>query len=84
MIIIAQKNNNGKVYDQHPAIEIADKFGQAWISGDVETLKSLVGKGFKMGSSMNNNPNYKGGDINNLVGQSQWMKNRFLDISLKG
>lgn len=83
MIIIAQKNNNGKVYDQHPAIEIADKFGQAWISGDVETLKSIVAKGFKMGSSMNNNPNYKGGDINNLVGQSQWMKNRFLDISLK-
>ena len=36
-----------------------------------------------MGSSMNNNPNYKGGDINNLVGQSRWMSNNFVNISLK-
>ena len=78
-----QKNNNGKVYDKHPAIEKVDKFTSAWISGDTETLKSLTGDNFKMGSSMNNNPNYKGGDINNLVGQSRWMSNNFVNISLK-
>lgn len=78
-----QKNNNGKVYDKHPAIEKVDKFTTAWISGDTETLKSLTGDNFKMGSSMNNNPNYKGGDINNLVGQSRWMSNNFVNISLK-
>ena len=55
-----QKNNNGKVYDKHPAIEKVNKFTSAWISGDTETLKSLTGDNFKMGSSMNNNPNYKG------------------------
>ncbi len=78
-----QKNNNGKVYDKHPAIEKVNKFTSAWISGDTETLKSLTGDNFKMGSSMNNNPNYKGGDINNLVGQSRWMSNNFVNISLK-
>ncbi len=78
-----QKNNNGKVYDKHPAIDKVNKFTSAWISGDTETLKSLTGDDFKMGSSMNNNPNYKGGDINNLVGQSRWMSNNFLNISLK-
>ena len=78
-----QKNNNGKVYDKHPAIEKVNKFTRAWISGDTETLKSLTGDNFKMGSSMNNNPNYKGGDINNLVGQSRWMSNNFVNISLK-
>lgn len=82
-ITLAQKNNNGKVYDKHPALDIAEKFGQAWISGDVETLKSLVGEGFKMGNSMNTNPMYKGGDINNLIGQATWMKNNFVNISLK-
>ena len=82
-ITLAQKNNNGKVYDKHPALDIAEKFGQAWISGDVETLKSLVGQGFKMGNSMNTNPMYKGGDINNLIGQATWMKNNFVNISLK-
>jgi len=82
-IIIAQKNNNGKVYDQHPALDIAEKFGQAWISGDAETLKSLVGEDFRMGSAMNTNPNYEGGDINDLIGQSSWMTNNFVNISLK-
>ena len=79
----SQKNNNGKVYDKHPAIDKVNKFTSAWISGDTETLKSLIGDNFKMGSSMNNNPNYKGGDINNLVGQSRWMSNNFVNISLK-
>ena len=79
----AQKNNNGKVYDKHPAIDKVNKFTSAWISGDTETLKSLTGNDFKMGSSMNSNPNYKGGDINNLVGQSRWMSNNFVNISLK-
>ena len=76
-----QKNNNGKVYDTHPAIDKVNKFTSAWISGDTETLKSLTGDDFKMGSSMNNNPNYKGGDINNLVGQSRWMSKNFVNIS---
>ena len=80
---LAQKNNNGKVYDKHPALDIAEKFGQAWITGDAETLNSLVGEGFKMVNSMNTNPNYKGGDINNLIGQANWMKNNFVNISLK-
>ena len=80
---LAKKNNNGKVYDKHPAIDKVNKFTSAWISGDTETLKSLTGNDFKMGSSMNSNPNYKGGDINNLVGQSRWMSNNFVNISLK-
>ncbi|MGB0366757.1 MAG: hypothetical protein ACPGC8_03875 [Flavobacteriaceae bacterium] len=79
----SQKNNNGKVFDKHPAIGIVNQFTEAWISGDVETLKELTGEGFKMGSSMDNSPNYKGGDINNLVGQSKWMSNNFVNISLK-
>ena len=83
MILLGQKNNNGKVYDKHPAINIVEQFTEAWISGDAVTLKNLTGEGFKMGSSMNNNPNYKGGDIGNLIGQSTWMSSNFVNISLK-
>jgi len=83
LIAFAQKNNNGKVYDKHPAIDIVNQFIEAWIGGDTETLKKLTGEGFKMGSSMNNNPNYKGGDINNLIGRSTWMSNNLVNISLK-
>ena len=81
--LMGQKNTNGKVFDKHPAIAIVDQFTAAWISGDTETLKNLTGEGFKMGSSMNNNPNYKGGDLNNLLGQSTWLSNNFVNISLK-
>ena len=37
----SQKNNNGKVYDKHPAI---DKVNKLLVHGlvDTETLKSLV------------------------------------------
>ena len=79
--LMGQKNNNGKVFDKHPAISIVDQFTAAWASGDTVTLKNLTGEGFKMGSSMNNNPNYMGGDINNLLGQSSWMSNNFVNIS---
>ena len=82
-ISLAQKNNNGKVYDEHPAIDIVNKFGKAWISGDTETLKRLVGDGFKMGSAMNASPNYSDGDINNLLEQSRFIKNNFVNISLE-
>jgi hypothetical protein len=81
--LLGQKNKNGRVYDKHPAIEIVNQFSEAWITGDTVTLKNLTGKDFKMGSSMNNNPNYKGGDINNLIGQSSWMSSNFVNISLK-
>ena len=53
LISFSQKNNNGKVYDKHPAIDIVNQFTEAWISGDTETLKEITGEGFKMGSSMN-------------------------------
>ena len=83
LISFAQKNNNGKVYDKHPAIEIVNQFTEAWINGDTETLREITGEGFKMGSSMNNSPNYKGGDINNLIAQSNWMSKNFVNISVK-
>lgn len=70
LISFAQKNVNGKVYNKHPAIYIVNQFTEAWISGDIETLKGITSEGFKMSSSMNNSPNDKGSDINNLVGHS--------------
>jgi hypothetical protein len=38
MILLGQKNNNGKVYDKHPAINIVEQFTEAWISGDTVKL----------------------------------------------
>ena len=38
----------------------------------------------KMGNAMNASPNYSDGDINNLLEQSTFIKNNFVNISLKG
>ena len=48
IIGISQKKNNGKVFDKHPAIDIAEKFNKAYEQGDIAILKSLVSKDFKM------------------------------------
>ncbi|MDG1509022.1 MAG: hypothetical protein P8Q53_04500, partial [Flavobacteriaceae bacterium] len=82
-LVMSQKEKNGKVYKNHPAIEIVNQFNKAYVDGDVETLKSLVSDDFKMWNSMNNNPNYKGGDINNLTGQSAWMNKNFVNMSIE-
>ena len=72
--VAAQKNVNGKVYDKHPAIEITNAFNDAYVSGDVDKLKSLVSEDFKMWDMMTNNPNYKIGDFNTLLGQVNFIK----------
>jgi hypothetical protein len=82
-LVMSQKEKNGKVYKNHPAIAIVNQFNKAYVDGDVETLKSLVSDDFKMWNSMNNNPNYKGGDINNLTGQSAWMNKNFVNMSIE-
>ena len=37
-----KKNVNGKIYDKHPAINVANAFTEAFVSGDVEKIKNLV------------------------------------------
>ena len=83
LVGMSQKHNNGKVYDKHPAIEIVDQFIKAYTTGDLETLKSLVSEDFRMANSMNNNPAYKGGDLATLIGQTTFIKNNFVDVSIE-
>jgi len=80
--VAAQKNVNGKVYDKHPAIEITNAFNDAYVSGDVDKLKSLVSEDFKMWDMMTNNPNYKIGDFNTLLGQVNFIKNNLVHASI--
>ena len=42
-----KKHKNGKIYDQHPGIEIVNEFTKAFVAGDEEKLKSLVTEDFK-------------------------------------
>ena len=42
----AQKKANGKLYIEHPAMDVVEEFNTAFVAGDLETLKSLVSDDF--------------------------------------
>jgi hypothetical protein len=39
--VTAQKNSNGKIYDQHPGIDLVEKFNKAFIAADEVQLNTL-------------------------------------------
>ena len=47
-IVLGQtKNVNGKIYDQHPAIDIVDQFTDAFVKGDTLTMQNLTTEDFR-------------------------------------
>ena len=40
--LFSQKKANGKIYIEHPSLDITKKFDEAFVKGDLETIKSLV------------------------------------------
>ena len=45
-ILLSQKKTNGKIYIEHPALEIVNQFNDAFVKGDLEKIKSLVTENF--------------------------------------
>ena len=58
MGVNAQKNPNGVIYDKHPAIDVVEKFMQAFVKGDAATMTSLTTDDFKAFNAMNTNWDY--------------------------
>ena len=44
--VFSQKESNGKLYIEHPSIEIVNQFNEAYTSGDLDKLKELVTENF--------------------------------------
>ena len=40
--VFSQKQTNGKIYIEHPAIDVVNQFNEAYISGDLDKLRELV------------------------------------------
>ena len=51
MVLSAQKKKNGNIYIEHPAMEVVDEFNTAFVTGDLEKIKSLVSDDFKWRNS---------------------------------
>jgi hypothetical protein len=78
----AQKNPNGVIYDKHPAIDVVEKFMQAFVKGDAATMTSLTTDDFKAFNAMNTNWDYKGQDLKTCIRNAQNYANNYTNFSI--
>ena len=77
--VFSQKKANGKLYIEHPAIEIVDQFNEAYVSGDLDKLKDLVTENFQVRTLQDRKSN----DINWILGTSNYLSKNITDFQIK-
>ena len=77
--VFAQKQTNGKIYIEHPAIDVVNQFNEAYISGDLDKLKELVTDDVKVWRLRNRKSN----DINWILGTSNYLSKNIIDLEIK-
>jgi len=75
----SQKKANGKIYIEHPALEIAKQFDEAFVKGDLETIKSLVADDFAW-----RNPSMRGrrGTLQQLLNRSNYLSKNIVNFEI--
>ena len=75
----SQKKANGKIYIEHPALEMAKKFDEAFVKGDLETIKSLVADDFGW-----RNASMRGrrGTLQQLLNRSSYLSKNIIDFEI--
>ena len=77
--VFSQKEANGKLYIEHPAIEIVNQFNEAYTSGDLDKLKELVTENFQVRTLQDRKSN----DINWILGTSNYLSKNITDFQIK-
>jgi ketosteroid isomerase-like protein len=77
--VFSQKEYNGKLYIEHPAIEIVNQFNEAYTSGDLDKLKELVTENFQVRTLKDRKSN----DINWILGTSNYLSKNIVDLEIK-
>ena len=72
--VYAQKNPNGKIFDEHPGIELVERFNKAFVDADEAVLNELLTDDFKAynGEWMNKDQNFS--TKQNIINQSKYWK----------
>jgi len=79
--LLKKKHKNGKIYDQHPGIEIVNEFTKAFVAGDEEKLKSLVTEDFKWWQMNSMDP--KPLKLKGLVSRSNYLSKNVIGLQIK-
>ena len=77
----AQKKANGKMFIEHPAINLAENVMQKFINGD-EDLADLLDDNFRAISGVRTNKSNEGSTKEEFLNQSRWWSNNFDNLSI--
>ena len=80
--VAAQKNSNGKIYDQHPGIDLVEKFNRAFIAADEAQLNALMTDDFKAynGEAMNKDRNFA--TKQDMINQAKYWNGSLMNYSI--
>jgi len=82
VVMYSQKKKNGTVYNEHPAIDLAESMQQAFVKGDTITLANCLADDFRAFNGMNSNPDAKGATKQNIINQSKWWSKNIAYFSI--
>ena len=77
----AQKKANGKMYIDHPAIDLVENVMQMFISGD-ENLANFLDNDFRSRSGVTIDKSNEGSTKEEFLSQSRWWSNNFDNLSI--
>ena len=75
----SQKKNNGKLYIEHPAMDVVEQFNKAFVSGDLEIMKSLVSDDFRWYTLSMREP----GTLQQLLNRSNYLSKNVVKFDIK-
>ena len=78
-VVLSQKEANGKIYIEHPAIEIVDQFTKAYVAGDLEKIKELVTDDVQVITLRDRTPR----KLNWILGTSNYLSKNFVNFNIK-
>ena len=80
--VAAQKNSNGKIYDQHPGIDLVEKFNKAFIAADEAQLNSLMTDDFKAYNGEGMNKDRNSATKQDMINQAKYWNGSLMNYSI--
>jgi hypothetical protein len=80
--VAAQKNSNGKIYDQHPGIDLVEKFNKAFIAADEAQLNSLMIDDFKAYNGEGMNKDRNSATKQDMINQAKYWNGSLMNYSI--
>ena len=79
----SQKKNNGKVFNEHPAIGIVNSMLEAYFAGDADKVASYLAEDFKAYNGTGINKDNKGNSKEQFIDQANYWKENLSYVSFK-